>query len=263
MVQYSNIAMSSDYIVKPVQKALQVLLHLGRAERPLTLTELSHQLCIPKTTIFRYLQTLVASGFVAHDTTNDQYHLGLRLWELGHAASANVEVRTIALPWMRELRDQFNETVNLGVIEGKEVVYVEIVESHYSLRMHAKIGGRDPIYSTSLGKAVLAFVPERHWARHLPSRLTPRTSNTLTTMASLRQDLLRTRERGYAIDYGENEDGAYCVGAPIMPPSQSPTAAISVSAPASRLNEAARQNIVAAVLATAARISQQLAGGAL
>lgn len=254
--------MSSGYIVKPVHKALQVLLHLGSAERPLTLTELSHQLCIPKTTIFRYLHTLVANGFVAHDTATDQYCLGLRLWELGHAASANVEVRTVALPHMRSLRDQFNETVNLGLIEGKDVVYVEIVESHHSLRMHAKIGGRDPIYSTSLGKAVLAFLPEHQWSRHLPSRLMPRTSNTLTMIGSLRQDLQRTNERGYALDIGENEDGAYCVGAPIFGATALPSAAISVAAPASRLNEAARQSIVAAVLATAKRISQQLTFGA-
>ncbi len=249
--------MPNDYIVKPVHKALQVLLFIGSARRPLTLTEISYQMHIPKTTVFRYLQTLCSHRFVTHDLETDCYQLGLRLWELGQAVGESLRIREIALPLMQELRDRFNETVNLGVIDGREVVYVEIAESNYSLRMRAEIGGRDPIYSTALGKAILAFLPDNQWPQHLPARLTARTTNTLTTLAALRHDLLLTRERGYSLDQGENEDGAYCVGAPIRDHRGRVIAAVSISAPASRLTAERKQEVAMAVMATAAAVSRR------
>ena len=250
--------MANDYIVKPVHKAIQVLLFIGSARRPLTLTEISYQMHIPKTTVFRYLQTLRAHTFVTYDTETDCYQLGLRLWELGQAVGENLRVREIALPLIQALRDRFNETVNLGVIDGREVVYVEMAESNYALRMRAEIGGRDPIYSTALGKAILAFLPDAQWPQHLPARLVARTANTLTTLAALRHDLLLTRERGYSLDQGENEDGAYCVGAPIQDHRGRVIAALSISAPASRLTAERKLEVAIAVTDTAAAVSRRL-----
>src|SRR5688572_10095526 len=112
------------YLVKPVYKALHVLIALGDEHRPLTLTEICHQVRLPKTTVFRYLHTLVQCGFVAHDRQADMYHLGARLFELGQLAGAQLRIRDIALPVMTELRDLFNETVNLAILDGFVVVYV-------------------------------------------------------------------------------------------------------------------------------------------
>jgi hypothetical protein len=117
---------------------------------------------------------------------------------------------------MRELRDRFNETVNLGVLDGREIVYLDMVESRRSLRMQAQLGGRDPVYSTALGKAMVAFLPEDRWGEHLPARLTPRTEASHSSIVALRDDLRRTRERGYGLDDGENEEGVRCLGAPIF-----------------------------------------------
>jgi DNA-binding IclR family transcriptional regulator len=125
----------------------------------------------------------VACGFVTHDPDTDLYRIGLRVWELGQALHEPLRIREIALPPMRKLRDQFNETVNLGMLDGPEVVYLEIIESRRSLRMQAQLGGRDPVYSTALGKAVLAFKPEDQWIPHLPSNLTARTERTITSLA--------------------------------------------------------------------------------
>ena len=161
------------YVVKPVYKALQVLIALGDEHRPLTLTEVCHRVRLPKTTVFRYLQTLAQCGFVTHDRQEDMYHLGARLFELGQLAGQQLRIRDVALPIMVGLRDRFNETVNLGILDGYDIVYVEMVESHHSLRMQATLGSRDPAYSTALGKAMLAFIDEP--TRHLPARLTPRT----------------------------------------------------------------------------------------
>jgi DNA-binding IclR family transcriptional regulator len=244
------------YVVKPVYKALQVLIALGDEHRPLTLTEICHRVRLPKTTVFRYLQTLAQCGFVTHDRQEDMYHLGARLFELGQLAGQQLRIRDVALPIMAGLRDRFNETVNLGILDGYDIVYVEMVESHHSLRMQATLGSRDPAYSTALGKAILAFMDEP--ARHLPARLMPRTVFSLHTRAGVMQALAKVRQIGYALDDQENEDGARCVGAPIFEYPGRVTAAISVSAPASRLGREQVEDVAAAVIEAATLISRQL-----
>jgi IclR family acetate operon transcriptional repressor len=252
----SHANIEQPYLVKPVYKALQVLLALGDEQRPLTLTEICHRVRLPKTTVFRYLQTLAHCGFVTHDRQVDMYQLGARLFELGQLAGQQLRIRDVALPVMAELRDRFNETVNLGILDGYDIVYVEMVESHHSLRMQATLGSRDPAFSTALGKAMLAFMDDP--ARHLPARLTPRTVFTLHTRAGVMGALAAVRQQGYALDDQENEDGARCVGAPIFEYPGRVTAAISVSAPASRLGREQVGEVAAAVRAAAATISRQL-----
>lgn len=249
-------SVAHPYVVKPVYKALQVLIALGNQRRPLTLTEICHLVRLPKTTVFRYLQTLAQGGFVAHDRQADVYHLGARLFELGQLAGQQLRTRDVALPQMFALRDRFNETVNLGILDGFDVVYVEMVESHHTLRMQATLGSRDPAYATALGKAMLAFLDDP--SRHVPTRLMPRTVFTLHTRAKVMQSLAIVREQGYALDDQENEDGARCVGAPIFEYPGRVTAAISVSAPASRLGRDQVGEVAAAVREAAAAISRQL-----
>jgi IclR family acetate operon transcriptional repressor len=250
--------MSNPYIVQPVYKALQVLRVLGDERRELALSEICYRVDLPKTTVFRYLQTLCACGFVTHDSNTDLYRIGLRVWELGQSVHEPLRIRELALPAMRELRDQFNETVNLGVLDGPEVVYLEIIESRRSLRMQAQLGGRDPVYSTALGKAVLAFLPEEQWPGHLPPTLAPRTDHTTTGLGRLRQQLMQTRERGFALDDEENEEGARCIAAPIFNHQRQATAAVSLSAPASRMTDRLLPKAAAAAVQTANAISERL-----
>jgi IclR family acetate operon transcriptional repressor len=250
--------MTNSYIVQPVYKALQVLRCLGEERRELALSEICYRVDLPKTTVFRYLQTLCACGFLMHDPNTDLYRIGLRVWELGQSVHEPLRIREIALPAMRELRDRFNETVNLGVLDGLDVVYLEIIESRRSLRMQAQLGGRDPVYSTALGKAVLAFKHEDQWPLHLPRELAPRTERTVTAPDKLRQSLVRVRECGYAFDDEENEDGARCIAAPIVNHAGQVLAAISLSAPASRMSDRLVAKVAAATKETAALISQRM-----
>lgn len=246
-----------NYIVKPVYKALGVLRCVGERGGELTLTEVSRLTKLNKTTVYRYLHTLAECGFVVHDRRTDTYRLGLRVWELGRLAGGDLRVREVALPIMQELRDAFNETVNLGILDGREVVYVEMAESSRSLSMRARVGGRDPVHSTSLGKAILAFLPEQERRNHLPSRLTSRTSQTHTSIQALKADLLSVWERGFALDREENEEGSHCVGAPIFDQSGAVAAAISLSAPASRMPEALQPKVSSAVTEAARTISER------
>ena len=207
-----------DYVVQPVQKALAVLEYVATEERELTLTEVCTRLRLPKTTCFRYLRTLVASGFLAHDPTSDRYRLGEKLRTLALPPECSPLIARM-LPVMRRLRDRFNETVNLAELSGSDVVYLEIVESRRSLRMQARVGARDPAARTALGKALLATLP---------------VSEQPTT---LRRELRQINARGWATDHEENEDGSWCVGVAIWQDEHA-IAALSLSAPSSRMNAA-------------------------
>ncbi len=250
---------NSNYIVKPVDKALQVLTLLAEAGDDLPLKEICARTGLPKTTAFRYLYTLNVHGYVAHNGETDLYRLGPRSWQLGQAADQYARLLEVALPPMQALRDRFDETVNLGVLNHTSVVYLGMVESRRTLRMQAQLGSHDPVYATSLGKAMLAFLPETAWNNHLPARLSPRTPQTIISRAALQQELQLTRQRGYALDQGENEEGAYCIGAPILHPQQGRViAALSVAAPASRLSNAQAQEVAQALIQTAEIIAHHL-----
>ena len=109
--------------------------------------------------VFRYLQTLRACGLIAHDADRDLYRVDAGILALVPQGGGLQRLREIALPHMRLLQRRYNETVNLGIIEGVNVVYIEIIESKRALRMQARVGGRDPVYSTAIGKAILAIFP--------------------------------------------------------------------------------------------------------
>ena len=149
-----------DYIVQPVMKALQVLEHVARQSHEVTLTEIVSELKLPKTTVFRYLQTLSAASFLHHDQKRDRYGVGLRFRALAKADKNLQRLRVLAQPEMLGLMKTFNETVNLGILSDRHIVYVDMVEPQRTARIHARVGDRHPVHSTSLGKAIAAFLPE-------------------------------------------------------------------------------------------------------
>lgn len=250
------------YLVQPVLKAMQVLQLICEAAEPVTLNQLVRRAGLPKTTVFRYLKTLTTIGFIEHDAEADRYRPGLGLWRLSHASGPYETLKQVCKPYMKRLRQRFSETINLGVPSGGEVFYLDVLESERSLRMQSSIGATDPLHSTSLGKVFLAFSPperrELLVAKDLP-RLTP---NTITDRTALIEQLEIIRTTGYAIEIGENEEGSYCIAAPICDSRNAAIAAISLSAPISRYDESARQAICAGLISATSEISQALRGEA-
>ena len=246
------------YLVQPVLKAMQVLQIVCEAREPIALNDVVRAAALPKTTVFRYLRTLASMRFVEHEPDSDRYRPGIGLWWLSHTSNPYETLRQICRPEMKRLQQHFNETVNLAALSGHEVLYLDIIESERSLRMQAAIGATDPIHSTALGKVLLAFRPAAHRDALLPQVLPRLTPNTIIDRAQLLDQLEIIRTTGYALDLGENEEGSSCLAAPIRDGRDAAVAAISLSAPATRMGGAVRQAMCGRLMNACAEISRTL-----
>jgi IclR family KDG regulon transcriptional repressor len=126
--------------------------------------------------------------------------------------------------------------VNLAIAREGKIVYIDLVVANRALRMQTRIGETHPMHSTALGKAILAYFPDDDLGRYFSQPLTERTGRTLIDKSSIAAQLRQVRSAGYAIETGENEDGAMCVGAPILDEAGYPIAAVSISAPITRMS---------------------------
>lgn len=248
----------NPYVVLPVMKALKVLELVARQGHEVALTTVCKELRIPKTTTFRYLQTLTEAGFLHHNRATDKYHVGPSIRSIARVDAGITKIRQLARPAMTELMNEFNETVNLAVKGNGTIVYVDLIEANRSLRMQARIGESHPMHSTALGKAMLAFLPEAERARYFEMPLAERTGRTLIEREEIERQLRQVAKLGYATESGENEDGAMCVGVPILDDTGYPVAALSISAPLMRMSRTLAAQAGARLLVVARDISAHL-----
>lgn len=249
------------YDVAVLEKALD-LLEAVAAGRSLGLSELSARTGVSKASAFRVLSTLERRGYLAKGAADRKYRPGASLLALGLSVVAGLDLVQSARPVLAELHEEFGETVNLGVLSERRVLYLDMIESHWGLRMAARVGMRDPLHSTALGKAILAHLPDDERRRLLAGyrweRSTPR---TITTLRALEDELALVRARGYSVDDEENERGARCVGVAVLDRQRRPVAAISVSGPTARLGNDLIPRIGERLRAAAAEVERRLGYG--
>lgn len=249
----------SPYRVQVLDRALAALDVLAKHSSECSLIELCSALRLHKSTVHRLMMVLEQHRLVDKNPETGKYRLGLKLFELGSKAIASLDVRELAGPYLLRLQQETQETVNLGVLDQGDVLYVAKIDSHQTLRMVAHVGHRYPAYCTALGKAMLAGLSDPEVdAIVSQSGMKAKTPTTLTTKEALKADLDRVRMRGYAIDDEENEQGARCVGAAVRDYLSQPRAAISVSAPAVRMDEERVSAAARAVVRAAADLSRDL-----
>jgi IclR family acetate operon transcriptional repressor len=246
------------YHIGVLGKALAVLDAFAALSKPrLGLPEIARRTGLPKNAVFRILYTLGEHGYVTKHNT--EYELGPRIAELGNTRLRRKNLLAVAGPWLDDLRDRFSETVNLGVLDGLHIRYVDVRESPSRFRLAERVGGRDPLHCTALGKSYLAYLPATETARLLREAGMPRlTARTITTLRAMKDELAQVRRLGYAVDRGESMEGAFCVAVPILDASRAPLAAISISGPTARFHEAHLPAAGAALLEVAAAIRTAL-----
>jgi IclR family acetate operon transcriptional repressor len=234
---------------RSIRRTCAILRLVGQsADTGVSLQEVAEASELPKSSAHRYLLVLEREGFVERDRVTQRYNLGLAFVAL-HTRQADWLIER-ARPLIEKVRDRWDESVNLGMLLGDSVVYLDIAESSRSIRLAARRGDRDKIHSTALGKAIAATLSDEHVISLLGSAgMSRQTERTIVDPKVLLIELAQVRSLGYAVDDRENEAEGRCVA--VFVPGLGAPVAISVSGiasrfPMSRLAEVARSLIVAA-----------------
>lgn len=205
------------------------------SERPLIgVSEVSRDLGLSRSTAHRYIATLATLGYLQQDPDTKRYRLGPKVLDLGFSAINSMDVREISAPYLRQLSDETGCTVNLAILDGADVVYIERCRTarpgQRDIDLNLHVGARLPAYCTAMGKAILAFVPQERCDEIIATiDFTPRGPNTLTDADALREDLARIRARGVAVNDEELAYGLRSIAAPIHSHSGEVVAALNLA----------------------------------
>ena len=225
--------------VSSILRALQILECFMDADTEWTLKALVERLDLPTTTVFRQISTLVERQYLEQDPVRKSYRIGPRLYLLSSAILGHSDLRSLARPEMERLSDVVQETVNLSVLLEHDIFYLDKVETHRSVVCNTRVGGRAPAYATSGGKTMLAAQSEEYVDEYCQWLLDqkPLTDSTITQPEQLRDELVRARLNGFAMDNGEIEPGLICIGAPIYDMTGHVRAAVSIAGPSYRMRK--------------------------
>jgi DNA-binding IclR family transcriptional regulator len=221
--------------VRAVDRALDILLCFSQEQPTLSLTQLAEQIALSKSTVHRLLTTLETKRFVSRDKATGAYHLGYRLMEMAALVLQDADRQQWVSPYLQGLSDECGETVDLAVLDGPHVVYLQVVESLHRVKIAAAVGQRLPVHCTASGKAFMAFLPEEEVSQILATGLTPYTERTRVALPDLLEDLRLTRSRGFAVSTGEYEHDIHAIAAPILDAEGYPMAVIAIVGPSYRL----------------------------
>lgn len=248
-----------DSHVHSVLKALRILDAFTVEQPEASLAQLSSFLGMPRSTTHRLVRSLELAHYLEFNSRTGKYRLGLKVLGLGSIVLAQLELVSVSHPFLERLAASTGETVNLGILDGSAVIYIDKVDSREVLRTDLRVGTRLPIHCTALGKLLLAFLPEERAEKILSNySFQPSTVHTILDPRALQAELQVIRQRGYA--YGNQEFilGAQSVGVPIRDFMGKVVAGISVAGPTVRFTEERREAAIPLLLETARQISERL-----
>jgi len=222
--------------IKSINKALDVLEFLSANDGEIGIVEISKQLNMGLSTVHRILATLKSRNYIIQNPKTAKYRLGIKLFELGCEVQSTKNLIKMVRPYLRELSRITNETANLAILEDKEVIYLDTIESSETLRTEIRQGTRTPAHCTALGKCLLAFLTDSDFEQlyRRDEQITSLTPQSISSWSELKRELNKVKEQGYALDLEEYKIGIHCVGVPIFNGKREAIAAISITGPASR-----------------------------
>lgn len=203
---------------RTVARAMQILQIVSKNNDGTTLQEIADELDIPKSSAYVIVQTLLSEHYLTTMRYNDKkYRIGLKLFTLGMRYVDDLNLVEQCVQYLNPLADRWKKTAFVGVLEGTSVVYVHKYVSKDAVLASCALGSRKPAYATALGKAILAYTDQSQLNNILSEiDFDSLTSNTITSVGKLREDLNVTRKRGYSIDIKEHMQNTICCGAPLF-----------------------------------------------
>ncbi|NDJ58880.1 DNA-binding transcriptional regulator KdgR [Enterobacteriaceae bacterium 4M9] len=244
--------------VSSVLKVFHILQALGE-QKAIGVSELSQRLLMSKATTYRFLQTMKSLGYVSQEGEADKYALTLKLFELGAKSLEYVDLIELADKEMRYISEHTHEALHLGALDENAIIYIHKIDSAYNLRMQSRIGRRNPLYSTAIGKVLLSG-REESFIRDTLADVTfiKHTEKTLDNVEQLLKEIEKVRTLHYAEDNEEQEPGLRCIAAPVYDRLGHIIAALSISFPTIRFDEEKMHEYVALLHRAGKNISEQL-----
>jgi IclR family acetate operon transcriptional repressor len=248
----------ATYQVRALERGLQVLTALSHELPKASLQDLHEYTGLNKATLLRLLDVLLRTEFIEQDIESGEYHLGIKALEVGMAFLPTLPIEQIAQPYLRQLMEVTDLTANLGVLAGNEVVHVATIAPDRSLRFHIRVGFRDSLHWTALGKVLASGMSDDELSSYLRSTSLPRrTPATITDPDEFRREIERVRALGLGADIEEGSAGLTCLAAPIRDASGKIIAAVSISGLSHEVNAETRPRLEAELTKHAAAISRR------
>jgi DNA-binding IclR family transcriptional regulator len=246
--------------VRVLEKTLDILESIKSEGSGMGLAEVARSVSMPKATVYRILTTLEVRGYLDRQAKGRGYCITEKLFSLRRDLSRGQNLLRIAPPVMEQLAKECRETVNLGTLDGGEVVVIATVESPQSVRMASKVGNRRYAHTTGLGKVLLSGMTDPAIRRLVQMKGLPRmTPNSIGTQAELTAEIHLVRKQGYAIDNQENESEGRCIAMGI-PGCGDPAAALSISGPVFRMDLRRVRSLVPLLKAACERLAKNVDG---
>lgn len=245
---------------RAVVNVLAMLESFDQEHREQSLSDISRRLGIPKATALRHLLALQRAGYVTVDAGRQRYALGSQVLALAGRYLAQFDILAAVRPVLAELAQATGETAHFGVLEGREVVYLEIAETPQRVRVYVQRGDRLPAHAVAAGKAILAQAEPAVRAAFAAQGLARLTTETITEPAGFEADLLATRRRGFAINLGEWVEEVVGISAPVFARERKVAGALGVAGLGARMRGARQRSVAELVRRHAERLSEALGG---
>jgi DNA-binding IclR family transcriptional regulator len=245
-------------IVPALDRGLRILSLLAARKTPMRVSEIAQALQLPRSATYELINTLAAHQMI-HQNAMGEVSLGPQTLAIGSAYGARLDFAALARDTVHRVMMQCEETAQIGVLDGRDVLYVAKADSPHAVRLASTVGARLPAHCTALGKILLALLPEAELERRLGSAPLERlTERSITSRSELVEHLREARVRRFAWEECESNAHVACVAAPIVDAHHEPIAALSIATPLSRMNAQRRHHLRAIVVENADMLSKQL-----
>lgn len=251
-------AESDKNLINSIIRAIDLLYLYTKDTNELGITEISRMMQLHKSSVHRIVRTLEHMGWLEQNPVTEKYKLGMKIMDVGSTLLKSYDYRDVINQGMRELMAEVHETIVLSTYTDLWGICVDLIEAQNYITYTSKLGHKTPVYSGATGKILLAWQSEEEIQRVIDNGLQRYTPNTITDEATLRQDLKRIREKGYALSFEETDPGVGAIGGPIFNGKDEMIYGISIVGPVERLKEKGVDHLVDVLLKKCVEISHRI-----